>query len=262
MIHKLKSKITLTATIVLYKEDSIELSKAINSFLKTEITKKLFLIDNSPTDHIRDKYIHPDIEYIFIGKNIGFGSGHNIVTDKIKSYSKYHLILNPDVSFSPCVIPNLLAVMKNESSVAMIAPRVLFPDGSHQNSCRRYPSIFELLIRRLGVFKKIFPSMIKRGEYKDKDLKKVFYPEYLHGCFQLFKTNDFIAIKGFDERYFLYMEDADICRKIDQLGKKKLYFPQEKIVHVLKKGSSKRLRLLIIHISSIIKYFFKWRFKK
>lgn len=262
MIHKLKSKITLTATIVLYKEDSIELSKAINSFLKTKITKKLFLIDNSPTDNIRNKFIHPDIEYIFIGNNIGFGSGHNMVIDKIKSYSKYHLILNPDVSFSHSVIPNLLTVLKNESSVSMIAPRVLFPDGNHQNSCRRYPSVCELLIRRSGVFKKMFPSMIKRGEYKDKDLKKPFYPEYLHGCFQLFKTNDFVTIKGFDERYFLYMEDADICRKIDELGKKKLYFPQEKIAHVLKKGSSKQLSLLIIHISSIIKYFFKWRFKK
>lgn len=258
----MKSKITLTATIVLYKEDSIELSKAINSFLKTKITKKLFLIDNSPTDNIRNKFIHPDIEYIFIGNNIGFGSGHNMVIDKIKSYSKYHLILNPDVSFSHSVIPNLLTVMKNESSVSMIAPRVLFPDGNHQNSCRRYPSVCELLIRRSGVFKKMFPSMIKRGEYKDKDLKKPFYPEYLHGCFQLFKTNDFVTIKGFDERYFLYMEDADICRKIDELGKKKLYFPQEKIAHVLKKGSSKQLSLLIIHISSIIKYFFKWRFKK
>jgi len=258
----LKSKITLTATIVLYKEDSIELSKAINSFLKTKITKKLFLIDNSPTDNIRNKFIHPDIEYIFIGNNIGFGSGHNMVIDKIKSYSKYHLILNPDVSFSHSVIPNLLTVLKNESSVSMIAPRVLFPDGNHQNSCRRYPSVCELLIRRSGVFKKMFPSMIKRGEYKDKDLKKPFYPEYLHGCFQLFKTNDFVTIKGFDERYFLYMEDADICRKIDELGKKKLYFPQEKIAHVLKKGSSKQLSLLIIHISSIIKYFFKWRFKK
>jgi len=114
LIHKLKSKITLSATIVLYKEGSIELSKAINSFLKTDITKKLFLIDNSPTDKLRNKFTHPDIEYIFIGKNIGFGAGHNIVIDKIKNYSKYHLILNPDVWFSPSVIPNLLVVMKNE----------------------------------------------------------------------------------------------------------------------------------------------------
>ncbi len=258
----MKSKITLSATIVLYKEGSIELSKAINSFLKTDISKKLFLIDNSPNNKLRNKFTHPDVEYIFIGKNIGFGAGHNIVIDKIKNYSKYHLVLNPDVWFSPSVIPNLLVVIENERNAAMIAPRVLFPDGSHQNSCRRYPSVFELLIRRSGVFRKMFQLMIKRGEYKDKDLTKPFYPEYLHGCFQLFKTNDFVTIKGFDERYFLYMEDADICRKIDELGKKKLYFPQEKIVHVLKKGSSKQLRLLIIHISSIIKYFFKWRFKK
>ena len=56
------------------------------------------------------------------------------------------------------------------------------------------------------------------------------------------------------------MEDVDICRKIDALGKKKLYFPQEEIVHVLKQGSSKNLKLFFRHTSSAIKYFLKWGF--
>jgi len=255
-------KVQITASIVLFRENFNELSMAVESFLKTDLSKKIFLIDNSPSDTLRIKFTHPDIEYIFIKKNIGFAAGHNIIIGKIKNYSKYHLILNPDVSFSPNVIPNLIAVMEKENSTVMIAPRVLFPNGEHQYSCRRYPSVFELLIRRSGVLKKLFSSLIKKGEYSDKDLTKPFYPEVLHGCFHLFRTNDFVSVNGFDERYFLYMEDIDICRKIDQLGKKKKYFPQEEIIHTLKKGSLKQLSLFMIHISSIVKYFIKWDFLK
>ena len=143
----------------------------------------------------------------------------------------------------------------------MIAPKVLFPDRTFQNSCRRYPTIIELLARRNFFLQLIFKKLIKRGKYVDKNLSDPFFADYLTGCFQLFKTKDFVSLKGFDERYFLYMEDVDICRKIDALGKKKLYFPQEEIVHVLKQGSSKNLKLFFRHTSSAIKYFLKWGFR-
>ena len=254
-------KVEITASIVLFNEKFNELSKAINSLLKTEVTKKLFLIDNSPTDKLRNKFTHPDIEYSFIGKNIGFGAAHNRVIEKIKDYSKYHLILNPDVSFTPSVVPNLIKEMEKENDIAMIAPKASFPNGEHQFSCRRYPSGFELLVRRSGILKIMFSSLIKKGEYNDKDLTKSFDSQFIRGCFQLYKTEDFLTVKGFDERYFLYMEDVDICRKIDTIGKKKRYFPKEQIIHVLKRDSSKRLKPFMFHTSSIIKYFIKWNFR-
>lgn len=255
-------KVEITASIVLFNEKFNELSKAINSLLKTEVTKKLFLIDNSPTDKLRNKFTHPDIEYLFIGKNIGFGAAHNRVIEKIKDYSKYHLILNPDVSFTPSVVPNLIKEMEKENDIAMITPKALFPNGEHQFSCRRYPSGFELLVRRSGILRIMFSSLIKKGEYNDKDLTKSFDSQFIRGCFQLYKTEDFLTVKGFDERYFLYMEDVDICRKIDTIGKKKRYFPKEQIIHVLKRDSSKRFKPFMFHTSSIIKYFIKWNFRE
>ena len=101
---------------------------------------------------------------------------------------------------------------------------------------------------------------INKGKYSDKDISKAFYADYLTGCFQLFKTEDFVKINGFDERYFLYMEDVDICKKIDDIGKNKMYFPKEQITHVLKKESSKKIRLFFTHFISSIKYFKKWGF--
>lgn len=253
------TKKNITASIVVYKEKTNELQKAINSFLNSPHAKKLYIIDNSPTNKIEKHISHKKpIEYIFTGKNMGFGKGHNLVIDKIKNNSDYHLILNPDVSFNPSIFDSLLEVLDSNPEVAMIAPKVLFPDRSFQNSCRRFPTIKELIGRSLPMLSPLFKSRIEKGKYKDVDLSVPLFADYLTGCFHLYKTDDFIKINGFDERYFLYMEDVDICKKIDQAGKKKMYYPKEEIVHVLKKGSSKKIHLFFRHVISAIKYFNKW----
>ena len=255
----MKDTLDITASIVLYKEDLTELTNTINCFLNTPLTKKLFLIDNTSTKLFEGIFKQSEIEYIPIGKNIGFGAGHNIILDKIKEISKYHLILNPDVSFNNTVISNLIEKLKMDETIAMIAPKVLFPNGKHQYSCRRYPTIIELFVRRVPFLIPLFKKKVEQGMYKDRDITKPFYAEYVTGCFQLYNTEDFIALDGFDERYFLYMEDVDICKKIEQQGKNKLYFPIEKITHVLKKGSEKNFKLFLRHTFSMMQYFKKWK---
>lgn len=252
--------IKISASIVLYKEKKQVLEQAVESFLKVPFLKKLYIIDNSPKNEFEGVFIDDEIEYLFVGKNIGFGSAHNLVIDKIKSSSKFHLILNPDVTFSKETIPSLINQIEIYDNVSMIAPKVLFPNGKHQYSSRRYPTLLELLARRFKPLTWFNKKSIEHGIYKDKDLTSPFYAEYLTGCFQLYKTEDLVAIKGFDERYFLYMEDVDICKKIDVLGKQKLYYPKEEITHILKQGSSKNIKLFFRHLISAIKYFLKWGF--
>ena len=256
----MREKLDISVSIVLYNENLEELTKTINCFLSIPLKKKLYLIDNTPQKYFNDVFNQNEIEYVAIGKNIGFGSGHNRILDKINETSKFHLILNPDVLFNLGVISNLIKELENNKDVAMIAPKVLFPKGKHQYSCRRYPSVSELIARRFTLLKPMFRAVIFKGEYRERDLEIPFFAEYITGCFQLYRTEDFIALNGFDERYFLYMEDVDICKKIDLLEKKKLYFPQEEIIHVLKQGSSKSLELFLRHTSSAFKYFHKWGF--
>jgi GT2 family glycosyltransferase len=256
----MKENIIITGSIVLFKENLTDLHKAIECFLAIPPKKKLYLIDNTPSRFFEYVFVNQQIEYIAVEENIGFGSAHNRILDKIKQTSKFHLILNPDVSFNLGVISNLIKELENNKDVAMIAPKVLFPNGKHQYSCRRYPSISELIARRFAVLKPIFKTVILKGEYRERDLQEPFFAEYITGCFQLYRTEDFIQLNGFDERYFLYMEDVDICKKIDLLEKKKLYFPQEEIIHVLKQGSSKSIELFLRHTSSAFKYFYKWGF--
>ena len=255
--------VLITASIVLYEEDLNILNKTISSFLEINKSKKLFLIDNTKNSVYNDLFSHENIAYIPNKKNIGFGSGHNKVLSKISNYSNCHLILNPDVSFSSKTIEVLIDELNKDDSLAMIAPKVNFLDGTHQYSCRRYPKILELIGRRSSLLRPLLKSIVEKGEYRDKNLNEPFYCEYLTGCFQLYKTKDLVALKGFDERYFLYMEDVDICRKIDKLGKRKLYYPKVAIYHILKQGSLKKLNLFFRHLISAMKYYNKWGvFKK
>lgn len=242
----------VTASIVIYKEDFKILNKTINSFLKTPTSKHLFIIDNSPSNNFESLLKNDEITFFFTNKNLGFSKGHNLILNQIKS--DYHLILNPDVTFSPQTIPNLISQLKKDEKLAMIAPRVNYPNGHIQYTCRKYPTVIDLIFRRLQIFK----NYIQNHEYQNVDLTKPFYPDFIHGCFMLFKTEDFKLINGFDERYFMYLEDADICKKIDKIGKKKLYFPSEKITHIHRKASSKSIKLFLYHLNSAIKYFLKW----
>lgn len=246
----------ITATIVLYHEDLDVLQKTVDSFLKIPFKKRLFLVDNSATDVLKKSFPQEEITYIFTGKNIGFGAAHNLVLNHINS--NYHLVLNPDVAFEEAVLPVLIRQLEMDKELALISPKVMYPSGEHQFVCRTYPTLFDLINRRFKFSKKA----ILKHEYRTQDLSQPFYPDFIHGCFLVFKTSIFKDLNGFDERYFLYMEDVDICKKIDAIGKKKLYYPKVEIEHILKRGSSKNFHLLILHISSAIKYFFKWGFSK
>tara|TARA_R110000787_G_scaffold6697_6_gene23274 strand:- start:5935 stop:6699 length:765 start_codon:yes stop_codon:yes gene_type:complete len=247
----------ISASIVVYNENINELQNTINSFIEYPQTKKLYIIDNSLTNILKEKIKGENIDYVFSGKNIGFGRGHNSILEKITNESDYHLILNPDVVFQPIILDKLIEELKNDNELSMIAPKVIYPNNQRQYTARKYPTFLELFFRFTGVFKKY----TDKKEYRNKDLEKPFYPDFIHGNFMLFKTKDLISLHGFDKRYFLYMEDVDICKKIDQSGKKKMYFPKVAITHTFEKGSSKKIKLFFIHILSMIKYFMKWNFK-
>lgn len=256
----MKEKVIITGSIVLFDEKLSDLHNTIECFLNIPFEKQLFLIDNTPSKFFEYVFTDKNIEYIPVEENIGFGSAHNRIINQIENFSKFHLILNPDVSFEKEVISSLINELKKDDQIAMVAPKVLFLNGLHQYSCRRYPNALELVVRRFPLLRVIFKKIVHKGEYRDKDLAKPFFADYLTGCFQLYKTQDFISLNGFDERYFLYMEDVDICKKIDSINKKKLYYPNQEIVHILKRGSLKDTNLFFRHLSSAIKYFLKWGF--
>ena len=252
----------ITGSMVVYDTDISLTRQAIECFLAVGLNKHLFLIDNSGDRRYKELDSMENVSYVSSGKNLGFGRGHNSIINEIPAFSTHHLVFNPDVCFEPSSIENLISVLNKSYDSALIAPKVIFPSGQHQFTCRRYPSLLELVIRRVRFLRPLFKKYYLNGIYHDKDLSKLFYADWIHGCFLLFNSSDFKKVNGFDERYFLYMEDIDICRKIDETGKKKLYCPHEVIIHHLNQQSNRNILAFAHHIQSIFQYFYKWGFAK
>lgn len=250
----------VTACIVLYCNDINILSKAINSFLKTNLNVKLYLVDNSPTNQLESFFVDARIQYIFNNANVGFGAGHNIaIKESIRTESKYHLILNPDIEYNIGTLEKLTDFLHINMNVGLISPKTLYPNGDIQYLCRMLPTPFDFFAKRF-IPKSLFALFRKRlddYEFKNKDYNKTMEVPFLSGCFMLIRTDVFESIGLFDENIFMYTEDIDLCRRIFN-SYKTIYYPEVSIIHGYERGSAKNLRLLYISIKSAVYYFNKW----
>lgn len=252
-------KYDITSSIVTYKTDFKTLQKAISSFLDTGLAVRLFVIDNSPDDKIRQLCNDNKIEYVFNNANIGFGAGHNIAIQRILGLSKYHLVTNPDVYFARGNLEKLYDFMENNKDVGLVMPKILYPDGSLQYLCKKLPAPFDLIGRRFmpPFLKPLFQKRLDSFEFRDMDYNEIMAVPYLSGCFMFIRTGIFKEIGMFDERFFMYLEDTDLCRRIGEKYKT-IYYPEAAVYHGYAKESYNSKKLLAVHINSAIKYFNKW----
>lgn len=253
----------ITASIVTYNNNPIVLEEAIKSFLNYSPATQLYLIDNSPMDNLRTLANNSKITYIHLPENIGFGAAHNIAIKKsILDNNKYHLILNPDIYFKCEELEKMIDFMNSNEDFGQLMPKVTFPNGELQYLCKRNPTFFDLFARRFlpNFAKKLFKAKMDYYEYKDHDYNDIIYNiPYLSGCFMLFRNS---VLKNnnilFDENIFMYIEDADITRRVLQVSKT-VYYPPAHIFHHYGKGSYKKLELMKYNIKSALYYFKKWK---
>ena len=115
----------------------------------------------------------------------------------------------------------------------------------------------DLLLRRFISNKAFKIKLTNKYELKFFSYDKEAEIPVVSGCFMFIKTSILQKINGFDERFFMYLEDVDLCRRAGELSKV-LYFPEVSVIHNYEKGSYKNTKLLKYHINSAIKYFNKW----
>ena len=249
----------LSVSLVMYCNDIDELSTAIKSALRSNLVGKVYLIDNSPTDSLKDlNELDLDrIVYLFQNNNLGFGKAHNIgIAKSINEGFDYHLILNPDIEFETGVLEELSNYLSFHPNCGMITPKIFYKNGDLQYLCKKIPNAFEMFGKRLP-FNFIQKKINKNLELHEFDYNQILNVPYLSGCFMLCRVTSFIKAGLFDERYFMYMEDLDLTRSFHK-HYETIFYPKVKVIHGYRSESRVNKKLLRALIISAVKYFNKY----
>lgn len=173
----------------------------------------------------------------------GFGDNHNFAFESTQC--DFFIIVNPDVRIKELDRTTLLAPFC-DSDVGAIAPLVISPAGHAEDSARRFPSLVRLIKR--AVFGQRAPDYMPSDNPMDVD--------WVAGMFVLYRAAAFESIGGFDSRYFMYMEDADICLRLKRAGWRTVLQPACSVVHDARRASRRSLRHLRWHLASAFRFLF------
>lgn len=247
----------LSASLVLYHNDPRIYEQAIRSFLEGVEHGELVVIDHSSTPLHSKWFDHERVKYLFASRNAGFGAGHNMAFAALTSRSDVHLFLNPDVRFGKEVLPHLLNCFVTSQDVGAMMPKILYESGEIQHLVKLLPTPVDLIFRRFMPVRWIRQRINDRYELRGMSHTSGMDAPTLSGCFLLVRSRLFEQVGGFDERYFMYMEDVDLVRRLGNLSRTR-YEPAVFVTHGYAKGSYIDRKLMGYHMKSALKYFSKW----
>ena len=253
-------KYDVAVSIVVYHTDINTLSKAINSALNSSLSVKVYIIDNSTTDEIGNLIDtkNENIVYIFNNANLGYGKAHNIAMRKTMDDAiPYHVVLNPDVWFEDSVFEELFKYMEEHKDVGNVMPKVFYENGEEQYLCKLVPTPFDLIFRRFLPFEKMKEKRNNIYELRFTGYNQTMEVPILSGCFMFLRTESLKNVGLFDDRYFMYLEDVDLSRRIHQKYKT-IFYSNVTVYHGYAKESYVNPQLMKYHIRSAISYFNKW----
>ena len=253
----------LNISIVLYHPDwEHNVQPLVRELQRAKCVRRIALIDNSeassePLFESQNFQVSPQVSYLFTGANLGYGRAHNIaLRETISEHTDYHLVLNDDIMLLSEDLDTIHEFMQQHSDVGCLMPRVFFPDGNEQFLAKQLPTPFDLFARRF------LPAALTRRRNERFELQHLNHNRslnvpYLSGCFMFLRTKALEEVGLFDERFFLYPEDIDLTRRIHR-SYKTLYWPKVRIVHDHRRASYHSLRMTLVHMSNLCRYFNKW----
>jgi len=172
----------------------------------------------------------------------GFSANHNQAF--ARSSGQLFCVMNPDIRLDEEVFAALHACLQ-DPAVGVVAPLVVGENGVAEDSARRFPTPLKILCKALGG--------CKGSDYEVKN--QIIYPDWVAGMFMLFRREVFEKLGGFDEHYFLYYEDVDLCARLRLGGYTVALCPAAKVVHHAQRSSHRNLKYLTWHLTSMLRFF-------
>lgn len=254
----------LIISVVLYHNSKTEIQNLLKGLEGSSLNYHMVLVDNAPgkTDYNFDT-LPKGVSYLPSSKNLGYGRGHNLVIRSSQWQGTYHLIANADIEFDAQKLQAIFRKMESNKEIGLLMPKIIYPSGEDQGLRKLLPKPSDLILRRFlpGFLKGLFQVSADRYELKQLDPNIPMRVPVLSGCFMFCRSSILNTCEGFDPRFFLYLEDVDLSRRMYKYGLN-LYWPEVSIIHHYQKGSYRNWRALKLHLGSALKYFNKhgWLF--
>lgn len=236
---------------------------------KTDFDFEIIFVDNGSSDPMSLGFLEQAakdhrIKFFRSHQNLGFAGGNNLGARH--ATGEYFFILNPDTTVQEDTLQMLVDYIQEHPEIGILAPKLVYADGHVQESCRRDMGFWDLVIKRTFLSKTRWGRRRLQnylmGDFHHDTTQEV---ELVTGAAMLIPRKIYEEVSGFDERYFLFMEDFDLCKEVRKAGYKVVYFPKALVNHFHKRLSGGNfLNLLFrkvfwLHLQSAAQYFWKWR---
>jgi len=237
---------------------------SIVSHLQFELVKLLlddlekYCVDNIPFEVILtcnlpeklpqnfDRY-HYKIKVISNTIPMGYGANHNQAFHC--SEYNYFCVLNPDIRLINNPFTKLLDCLQSHQKIGVIAPQIVNEKNQSEDNARQF-------LTPIRLFKRIlFGKKLEFDVHQNEII-----PDWVAGMFMLFPAQSYNEVNGFDERYFMYCEDMDICFRLKQKAYQAFCISEVKVIHESKRDSHKKVKYFYWHIVSLMKFFVKTHF--
>ncbi len=225
----------------------------------SNLSHEIIVVDNSVDDpgfnDLKKKF--PQARYLTNPTNAGFATANNQGAKEAQGETL--MFINPDVVLHEGAAERLLAFCKAHPDAGITGPKVLNADGSLQYSCRNFPTLWSGLFNRYSLLTRWFPDNRFSTNYLmlDFDHDSVKEVDWVSGCCMMIRKEVFRQIGGFDENYFLFNEDVDICRAAWGKGFKVVYYPSARIDHDISSSNSKTSARIVIQRHAGMSYYYK-----
>ena len=223
----------LSICIVSYKVRDV-LEKCLNSIYGN--TKKMgfevIVVDNNSGDGtwelVKDGF--PDVRLVVNMQNLGFARAANMAIQASKG--RYLLLLNPDTEILENSLENMVKYLDNNERIGILGGRVLNPDGTQMLSCSSFPSLLNYSLEAFFLYR-LFPRsrFFGRPYLSYLDYDKPQDVDVVLGAFFMIRKKALEEVGNFDERFFLYSEETDLCLRVKKAGWKVYYTPDAKVLH-------------------------------
>ena len=236
------------------------LQNCLHSILaETNLTMQIIVVDSASTDGsaamVAENF--PQVELVACQENVGFPGGNNLGLERANG--RYILLLNPDTVVHGDALAKMVSYLEENPKVGVVGPQLLNEDGSVQSSRRRFPTMRTAFFESTWLQPYAPQALLDDYFVRDVADEETAVVEWLMGACLMIRQEIVAQVGGLDEKYFMYSEELDYCRRIHEAGWQVVYYPQAKVTHLSGKSSEQAVTQRHINFNRAkLRYFRKY----